>query len=63
MSRIRVERSHSLGREGAREKAERLAEIGVEPAPAGSEAFTAQVRQQAELWGGVIRKAGIKLEG
>ena len=27
MSRIRVERSHSLGREGAREKAERLAEL------------------------------------
>lgn len=26
MSRIRVERSHSLGREAAREKAERLAE-------------------------------------
>ncbi|UYP30052.1 polyhydroxyalkanoic acid system family protein [Pseudomonas sp. Z8(2022)] len=26
MSRIRVERSHSLGRDGAREKAERLAE-------------------------------------
>ena len=26
MSRIRVERSHTLGREGAREKAERLAE-------------------------------------
>jgi tripartite-type tricarboxylate transporter receptor subunit TctC len=41
----------------------RLAEIGVEPAPATSAEFTRHARTQAAFWGEVIRTAGIKLEG
>lgn len=40
----------------------RLAEIGVEPAPATSAEFTRLVRAQAAMWGEVIRKANIKLD-
>lgn len=41
----------------------RLAEIGVEPAPATSAEFTRLVRAQAAMWGDVIRRANIRLEG
>ncbi len=41
----------------------RLAEIGVETAPASSAEFTRHVQAQAAMWGEVIRKAGIRLEG
>ncbi|UZG44389.1 Bug family tripartite tricarboxylate transporter substrate binding protein [Caldimonas thermodepolymerans] len=40
----------------------RLAEIGVEPAPSSSEEFAKHVKDQAALWGDVIRSANIRLE-
>ena len=40
----------------------RLADLGIEPAPLGSDEAKRFVASEAALWGDVIRKAGIKLE-
>ena len=44
------------------EVTKRLAEIGIETAPATAEQFAQQVRSQSTMWGDVIREAGIRLE-
>lgn len=41
----------------------RLSDLGIEPAPMASEEAKRFVAAEAALWGDVIRKAGIKLEG
>lgn len=40
---------------------QRMAEMGVEPFALTADEFTAHVRAQGQLWGEIIRKAGIRL--
>lgn len=50
----------ALGQAGVKK---RLLDLGIEPAAMNGEEAARFVAAEAALWGGVIRKAGIKLEG
>ena len=59
ISRLNSELNKALASEEVKKK---LAELGIEPSPSTPEEFTAFVKAQSTLWGGVIRAANIKLE-
>ena len=60
VQRLNTELNRALATD---EVKQRLADMGVEPSPTTPEAFARHVAQQAAQWGGVIRAAGIQLEG
>ncbi|MEF7614043.1 tripartite tricarboxylate transporter substrate binding protein [Aquincola sp. MAHUQ-54] len=59
ITRLNKELVQALSTEAVQRK---LADLGVEPAPSSPEEFAALVREQAGLWGKVIRDAQIRLE-
>ena len=59
VARLNTELNKALASDEVRHK---LAELGIEPSPTTPDEFTAFVREQSALWGGVIRAANIKLE-
>ncbi len=59
VARLNTELNKALASEDVRH---RLADLGIEPSPTTPEEFTAFVREQSALWGGVIRAANIRLE-
>ena len=59
VARLNRELNQSLASADIRRK---LDELGIEPTPTTPEEFSALVKSQAALWGGVIRAANIKLE-
>ncbi|MEF7614040.1 tripartite tricarboxylate transporter substrate binding protein [Aquincola sp. MAHUQ-54] len=58
--RLNAELNRALASDEVKRK---LAELGVEPSPTTPEQFARHVAAQAARWGGVIRDAGIRLEG
>jgi len=59
VARLNMELNKALGSDEVRRK---LVDLGIEPSPTTSAEFTAFVKAQSMLWGGVISAAGIKLE-
>lgn len=59
VARLNAELNKALASEDIQRK---LGELGIEPSPTTPEEFSALVKSQSALWGGVIRTANIKLE-
>lgn len=59
VARLNSELNKALASDEVQKK---LSDLGIEPSPTTPEEFTAFVKAQSTLWGGVIRQANIKLE-